>query len=115
MRNYKKILDAVGPRNCQGYCFFKLYFEMVQLDPKWLLQIKCLEMFKWEESERAGKDIGDEASIQRWISEGYAKIYSDLYTEDAEDPQELYKKVKEKQREEQENKEKSECVSSSSS
>ena len=78
----------------QRYCLLKEIIICSHQDPRFLAQLKCLEKFKWEESEKEGKDIGwDEAHI-RWVSQGYAKKFADLYSEDM-NPKDLYTKIKE--------------------
>jgi len=87
MGTAKKVIDQIAP--CKNYCLFKLFFETVEYDQKYLVQLKCIEIFKWEESEREGKDIGNEEAMIRWVQNGYAKRFSEEYNEER-DIQEIY-------------------------
>jgi len=87
-RSYKDILDDICEDNCNvkedcgGYCTLKEILVSMHPSPRLLIQIKCIEKFKFEESQRNGSDIGwQEASI-RWVDEGFAKKFNDVYNED---------------------------------
>ena len=87
---YHKLVEEVCPESCKGYCFFKMFFEMIQRDPRTIIQLKCIEKFKWEVSEKEQKDIGWEESIMKWTSDGYAKKFAEIYNEDLS-VKEIYK------------------------
>lgn len=91
----KKVLDNL----CEGchstpYCTLREILLITQrFDDRLLIQVKCIEIYKYEESQKEGKDIGwDEASI-RWAKNGYAeefaKVYDNIIT-----PTDLYKIIK---------------------
>ena len=90
--SYLNLIHELCPPNCDGYCFFKLYFEMAHFDERTLIQMKCLEIFKYEESEKSKKDIGWDVAIQLWMERGYAKKFSDVFDENLT-AKENYKRV----------------------
>ena len=77
----QEILEEVVPKSCQGYCLLKLFFEMSSGSKRLIMQLKLVEIKKWEWSEKDG-DIGWEDALRKWVDEGYAKIFADLYDED---------------------------------
>lgn len=56
-------------------------------------QIKCFEKFKYEESEKAGYDIGINEATRRWCQNGYAKSFRNNYNRDL-NYHEIYDKIK---------------------
>ncbi len=80
-KDYLSLIKELCPPECQGYCFFKVYFEITHLDERTLIQMKCLEIFKYEEGERVNKDIGWDAAILLWVERGHAKRFAEVFNE----------------------------------
>jgi hypothetical protein len=58
-----------------------MFLEHQHPDLRVLCQIKCIEMLKWERSEKAGHELKmDEIAIQ-WCSEGWARAFAQVYEE----------------------------------
>lgn len=76
----KKTLDEICEDSPE---FLK---ELVMHDSKYsdrlLVQTKCIEKYKFEESTRQKKDIGWEKAWELWVVNGYAGRFGDLYKED---------------------------------
>ncbi len=70
-----------GKCNCD-YCFLKIYFETIHPDPRVLMQMKCVEKFKWEQSEKIGKDIGWEEACFLWVDLKWAAAFNKVFNED---------------------------------
>lgn len=89
----KKILDDMR-EGCEckniGYCPLEVFLKSI--DPRFLEQHKCVEIFKYEESEKAGKDIGLDKAYKLWVERGYAKKFAAVYKEGMR-PREIYDKV----------------------
>ena len=82
--------------NCSGYCTLKEILLVTQsFDNRVIVQIKCMEIFKYEQSEIDGKDIGwTEAGI-RWAELGWAKVFADVYDHDPDiKPRQIYAVIK---------------------
>jgi hypothetical protein len=62
------------------YCFFKEFIASSYEDPRILVQFKCIHKFKYEESKHEGKDLEDAAAM-RWMTEGYAKRFREVWDE----------------------------------
>lgn len=51
-------------------------------DERTLVQIKCIDKFKYEQSEKVGHDIGMDQALDIWVNNGYAKVFSEVYSDD---------------------------------
>lgn len=92
----KKINEVCS---CTGdkYCLLKEILLCSHNSPRFLVQLKCIEMAKYELSQEAGNDIGWETAHIEWVSKGWAKIFAEIYTENEDLPAtQIYKKIKEK-------------------
>jgi len=87
------LIDELADDHCRcKYCFLKMFVESVNPSVDVLSQLKCIEKYKWEESERQGKDIGWNEAMLKWVDNGYAKIFRDLYSQEIS-INELYKSI----------------------
>ena len=67
--------------------------ETLHPEPIILVQLKCMEKFKWEKSEELGKELGwNEAGIL-WEEEGWAKAFRKEFNEDLT-IKEVYARIK---------------------
>lgn len=86
---YNKILNQLCCEKCCDYCFIKEVLLSIKPSVDVLMQIKCIEKFKWEESERLNYDIGWNKAGMMWVDKGYASKFRSKYKEGI-DFQELY-------------------------
>lgn len=83
--NKNKLRKAVEEICCEpckkSWCLLKEVIISSHNDEyvRFLKQLKCLEIFKLVESEKAKRDIGWEAAWGKWIEAGFAKKFGDLY------------------------------------
>lgn len=61
---------------------------------RFLKQLKCIEILKLVESEKAKRDIGWEKAWLIWAEKGFAKRFADLYNTEKEAVQLYYEVVK---------------------
>lgn len=74
------LLEQLCCNTCKGeYCFLKKFLTSMNPDPFMLVQLKCIEKYKWEESEREGTDIGWNEAGQRWAVKGFAVRFREVY------------------------------------
>ena len=97
-KQYRKILDDIcqdEPCLANGeYCLLKEIILSTGLSKRTLLQLKCVEKFKYEQSERQGYDIGWEGAFSHWVDLKYADKFAKIYDEDEElSFIEIYKKI----------------------
>jgi flagellar biosynthesis/type III secretory pathway protein FliH len=81
---HKEILrDLRSECPCENldYCPLEAIVETTQGNDRFLEQHKCIEIFKFLESRKDGKDIGWNESYARWCREGYAKAFAEVYQE----------------------------------
>lgn len=91
----RNVLDNICDQcNSSSYCTLKELLLVTQrFDNRVLIQIKCIEIFKYEESERQGFDIGWSAAGLAWVDQGWAALFDENFDTQI-DPRELYKKIK---------------------
>ena len=67
--------------DCHGdkpYCTLVEFLVNSHKSPRLLMQMKCVEKFKFERHQ----DISLSDAFKAWAEDGYAEIFGDLYTED---------------------------------
>ena len=81
---HKEVLEDVLQACCpnpRGYCILKEMITHNGSADRTLVQLKCIEIFKYERSRQEGKDIGWEGAHKAWVEEGFAKKFSEIYQE----------------------------------
>jgi len=67
--------------DCHGrepYCTLVEFIISAHKSPRMIMQMKCVEKFKYDKHE----DISWGDAFIKWVDEGYAKTFDDLYSED---------------------------------
>ena len=77
---------------CEGIDYCPLEVFIKSNDPRLLEQHKCVEIFKWEESERAKRKIDWDEAYRLWKDRGYATRFAEVYKEGMH-PREIYNQV----------------------
>tara|TARA_R110000824_G_C15224690_1_gene677854 strand:- start:1333 stop:1689 length:357 start_codon:yes stop_codon:yes gene_type:complete len=79
-KEYSNLLDDLDDGSHQ-YSFFRQYVEAQHPSPRVLIQMKCLEHFKWDLNRESSAELSwNEVSI-RWADEGYAEAFRYVYDE----------------------------------
>lgn len=93
-KRFRAVCDEITETcSCKdGYCFYRMLITHQHPSLRMLIQIECMEKFKWEESERQGQDIGNTAAAQMWVENGFAEAFAEAYDEDSS-VKEIYKKT----------------------
>jgi len=82
-KRFPEMINELACNDCSNhYCFLKMFVETLHPEPIVLIQLKCIEYFKWEESEREGKDIGWNEAGMRWATNGYASCFRHVFNEE---------------------------------
>lgn len=78
---YQELLEDLCCEYCEPkrYCILKEFLVSLHPSPRVLLQLKCIDKFKFEESKNEEKDIGWTEAFKRWIDKGHAKNFAELY------------------------------------
>lgn len=76
---HKEILEDICD-DCKGkYCILKEIILHSGMNDRSLEQLKCVDRFKYERSDKKGKDIGWSKAHSLWVNEGYADKFSEIY------------------------------------
>jgi hypothetical protein len=75
-----------------GDCPLKQKVMESGLSDRALEQIKCVEIFKWNEGRTERKDIGWDEAWSRWVARGHAAAFAGVY-QDGRKHRELYRNV----------------------
>ena len=78
----KKIDEVVKPYCQNEWCLLKEMLCCSHTDPRLYSQLKCVEIFKFDEGKRLNKDIGWNEAHMEWVVNGYAKAFADFYSEE---------------------------------
>ena len=74
------LIQELAEEKCDGdYCFFKLIFKHCRVEQRTVVQMKCLEKFKYEQSANEGRDIGRYETMMRWVDRGFAESFDKEY------------------------------------
>ena len=81
---YRRLLDEIGADYCKGsgYCIFKEFLVASHPSRRLLAQLKCTDKAKFEWSDKDKKDIGWEETLKRWVSNGFAAKFAEVYSDD---------------------------------
>lgn len=81
MAKKETMLDVRSTCDCAAieYCPFEKLVE--NMADRLFEQYKCIDVFKKKASEKAGKDIGWHVACERWVDEGYAKAFAEVWQE----------------------------------
>lgn len=91
---YRRLLDEIGEDYCpEGkYCIFKEFLIAAHPSRRLLVQLKCIDKFKFIRSKDAGKDVGWETALKMWVDEGLALKFADAY-EDKKSVRDIFRKI----------------------
>lgn len=78
---YLEILYEIGADDhCSDrYCIYREILKNLYMEPRTLVQFKCIEKIKYEKSNELGYDIGFDEAGKIWVEMGYAEIFADCY------------------------------------
>lgn len=62
-----------------GWCTLLELEVASHRDPRMLIQFKCIEKYKYILSQNARHEINFNDATQRWIADGHAKKFGELY------------------------------------
>lgn len=99
--NEDKIRKVLGEitKDCHCKDCFDPYCILIEIliskinDVRFLIQMKCVEKFKYEIGNESGKHINWNEAYMQWIESGLAAKFAEEYKEDISF-EEIYKKVR---------------------
>ena len=96
-KEYREMLEDICEEYCEKgkYCILKEFLVSSHASTRLLMQLKCVDKFKFERSKKAEKDIGWAKAMELWVEEGYAEKFAKVYTE-SKSFTKIYKEIMEK-------------------
>jgi len=93
-KEYKDLLEDVCSENCEPnhYCILKEFLISSHPSPRLIMQLKCIDKYKYEQSKKCEKDIGWDGAIAKWVEDGMAERFAKFYDEKSKLIH-LYKKI----------------------
>jgi len=88
----QKLHEVVKPYCKAEWCLLKEILVCSHSDARFLVQLKCVEHYKFELSQIMGNDVGWETSHSEWVIGGFAKKFAEYYNEDLTAEQ-VYEKI----------------------
>jgi len=99
---HREKIEEICERCPSEYCTLKEVVSQCGLNDRSLIQIKCLEKFKYEQSNYQKKDVEWDGAFQDWMNQGYAERFAQFY-EEGKHWETIYREVMNGTREKQEN------------
>lgn len=82
-KSNKSLLKEICGTCNENYCFLmEIISKDVKYNSRLLIQLKCVEIFKFEESQRQGKDIDWSGAMALWSESGLAAKFAEVYKEE---------------------------------
>ena len=95
--DYKSLLDACLEEecDCKHWCLLKeMTLASFKYDPRTLIQFKCVEIYKYEESKKHDKELSWEDAWNKWTNTKLAEKFAEVYDKHPTmKPQLMYKKI----------------------
>jgi hypothetical protein len=103
---HRRLIDGEDVSYCcgssNGECQHKRAVAERIKDPRALVQMECVERYKWLLSEELRRDVGWSGAWDSWVSEGYAesfgRVYDSLDNPDSLPCEEIFKRVSERRK-----------------
>jgi len=96
-KTHQKVIEDICDE-CSRYCILKEILVKVGMGDRELIQLKCIEKFKYERGIEEQRDIKWDGAFKQWTEKGYAEIFDELY-KDGMKVSEVYKMVIERAKE----------------
>lgn len=78
----KDLLDSLAGCGGINYCFLcEIMAKDIKYNKRLLLQLKLVEIYKYTESEKEKHDIGWHQAMTRFVDNGYAAKFAEIYRE----------------------------------
>ena len=78
----KVVNEVVKPYCTSNWCLLKEIMICKHSDSRFIIQLKCIEKFKFILSEKASEDVGWDVAFEKWTDLGYATLFANHYNEE---------------------------------
>lgn len=83
VKKYEALLNELVEDTCDcKYCILKVLLTSIHPDPRMLLQMKCIDKFKFEHSKGEDREICWKEAAMLWIEYGHAERFAKEYNEE---------------------------------
>ena len=91
---YRNMLDDLCSDYCEEhhYCILKEFLVSSHPSPRLLIQMKCIDKFKYELGKEEDRKIDWAEALNEWVDRGYAEKFADNY-EEGKNFRTIYKEV----------------------
>lgn len=94
---YRSLIDECLQTECPAnhWCLLKeIILASRKLEPRFLVQMKCIEIHKWNMGKELHKPVEWDEALAEWDSKGYARCFAEVYDKDPDaDPTTVYVEV----------------------
>lgn len=73
---YAALISSCADNCTSSYCFLKAFLESNHPSERTVVQLKCVEILKWNLGEKINKDIGFQETCEIWVREGWAEAFA---------------------------------------
>jgi hypothetical protein len=88
-----RILEDICADDCKShYCLLKEFIKHGNFSDRQLEQLKCVELYKFNQGKQLGMDIGWQKAWLDWVDNGYAAKFAEVYNPELMF-KDLYRKV----------------------
>jgi len=83
-KKYGEMLDDICSEYCPKgkHCVLKLFMLSAHTDPRILIQMKCVEKYKYEINKNQEDEMSWEEAWLSWIENGYSEKFANEYEEE---------------------------------
>ncbi|TRZ79947.1 hypothetical protein D4R86_05170 [bacterium] len=93
-KKYGEMLDDICSEYCPKgkHCVLKLFMLSSHTSPRILIQMKCVEKYKYEINKSKTEEISWKEAWISWIENGYSEKFAEIY-DDGVSYTKIYKEI----------------------
>jgi len=82
-QEYREMLEDICLEYCKKnhYCILKEFLVSSHPSPRLLMQLKCIDKYKFERSKEDDDDLGWQRAMEEWVECGYAVKFAEVWDE----------------------------------
>jgi len=74
-----RIIDEACNETCHEYCFLKKLVQSLHPAADLVIQLKCVELFKWDLNKTNDVEMEWNDAFAIWVEKGYASTFRAVY------------------------------------
>lgn len=82
-KQYREMLNDICSEYCDPghYCILKEFLISSHPSPRLLMQMKCIDKFKYERGVKENRNVEWTEAMELWVEENYAQKFAEVYEE----------------------------------